>query len=377
MEPLRIMHVVTSMNRAGLETMLMNYYRHIDRDKLQFDFLTHRSEKADYDDEILSLGGRIYHVPPIHPLGFFRYRKSLKEFFDTHKEYMIVHSHIDALSTFPLMAAKKAGVPVRIAHSHTSKFDKDIRLPLRYLSKWILPGAANHFFGCSKSAVRFMFGKRIFQSKNFSVIFNAIDVGKFAYRKESRLAVRSELGMEDNFIIGHVGRFSRNKNHDYLLKVFSEVRKRDDTAKLLLIGEGEHSQRIRQLTAKLGVEDSVHFLGVRSDIPGLMHAMDVFLLPSRFEGLGLVLIEAQSAGLQCFASAGVVPDDANIAGFVDYISLDEPASTWAAAILERRKPQEAKSARTDAPEKVRFSGYEIKNAAEKLSNFYFAKMEER
>jgi len=354
------------MNRAGLETVLMNYYRHIDREKLQFDFLTHRSEKWDYDDEILSLGGRIYHVPPIRLTGFLKYRKALRKFFEEHPEYTVIHSHIDALSTFPLLAAKKAGVPVRIAHSHTASFDKDAKLPLRYLSKWFLPRAATHFRACSKSAGLFMFGRKACSSSRFAVMRNAIETERFAFSIKNRIAVRKELGIEDNFVVGHIGRFSPTKNHGFLTAIFEELLKKDNNAKLMLVGEYEGDERKMQMSAQPGLADSVILLGSRTDIPELLHAMDAFVLPSLYEGLPLVLVEAQAAGLVCFASAGAVPEEANVAGLVKYISLNESPAVWAEAILECRGLP-----RYNTAEHVRSSGYDINSTAEELSSFYF------
>lgn len=215
-EPIRVLQVVTHMNRGGLETMLMNYYRNIDRSKIQFDFLTHRpeNEKKDYDDEIRSLGGKIYHMPMLNPFSP-SYMKSLDKFFKEHKEYQIVHSHLDCLSAYPLKAAKKNGVPVRIAHSHNTSQERNLKYLIKDYSKRQIPKYATHLFACGQEAGKWMFGKHKFQIMN-----NAIDAKKFIYNEEVRMEKRKELGLEGKFVIGHVGRFNLQKNHEFLIHCF-------------------------------------------------------------------------------------------------------------------------------------------------------------
>lgn len=360
---LRVLHIVTRMERAGIETMLMNYYRHIDRDKLQFDFLTHGVQKGDYDDEILSMGGRIYYLPPVR--YFIKYMAGLKTFFDRHPQYKIVHSHIDALSAFPLWMAKKAGVPMRIAHSHTNSFNKDWKLVLRYISKWLLPSAANQYWGCSKAAVKFMFGDKIYTGGAYTVLNNAIDSKRFAFRQDIRAAVRKELALDGSFAVGHVGHFNDSKNHGFLVDIFLEVYKKDKNSKLLLIGDGAGKPKVQQKAEKLGLGGAVIFLGKRSDVPELMQAMDVFLLPSRFEGLSVALVEAQAAGLGCVASADVIPRDSNMTGLVKYIPLTAHQEVWAEAVLGQRG-----APRADSSSQIIRAGYDIEDAAAALSGFY-------
>ena len=201
MSVIRVLHIVTYMGRGGLETMLMNYYRHIDRSKVQFDFLVHRQERFDYDDEIEILGGRIYHLPRLNPWSK-TYIKALGEFFREHTEYKIVHSHIDCMSAIPLRVAKKAGVPVRLAHSHSSNQDKNLKYYLKLYYKSRISQSATNLFACSEEAGRWMFGKQ-----NFFVLPNAIDTKQYIYNAEKRNKVRKELGLDDALVIGHVGRF--------------------------------------------------------------------------------------------------------------------------------------------------------------------------
>ena len=205
---IRILQVVNNMHRAGLETMLMNYYRRMDKEVIQFDFLTHRPEKDDYDDEIESMGGKVYHAPRLYPQNYPAYFKYMKQFFKEHPEYQIVHSHIDAMSYLPLLAAKKAGVPIRIAHSHNTSIDKDFKLLLKLYFRSRITSVANHYCACGEEA-----GKFLFQEKEYTFVPNAIDPIKFLYNDVIRKKKRNELQINNELVIGHVGRISYQKNH--------------------------------------------------------------------------------------------------------------------------------------------------------------------
>lgn len=239
-EPVRILHVVTYMGRGGLETMLMNYYRHIDRSKVQFDFLVHRDFEADYDQEILSLGGRIYHLPRLNPFSI-HYHKELNLFFKNHPEYQIVHVHQDCMSSIALKAAHRNHVPVRIAHSHNANQDKNIKYLIKRYFMRSIPQYATHLFACGEEA-----GNWMFNGKKFIVLNNAIDTKKFAYDIDKRNLIRDKLGITDDLIIGHVGRFHRQKNHDFLIDIFNEVHKIINNSKLLLVGTGNLEDEIRK-----------------------------------------------------------------------------------------------------------------------------------
>ena len=222
---IRILQCVNNMHRAGLETMLMNYYRRIDREQIQFDFLTHRPERDDYDDEIESLGGKIYRAPRLYPQNMPAYSKYMKQFFAEHPEYKIMHSHIDAMSYLPLKAAKKAGVPIRIAHSHNTSIDKDFKLPLKLYYKSRITSVSNHHYACGEEA-----GKFLFPDKEYTVIPNAIETEKFKYDEIIRNRKRQELGIKDEMVFGHVGRISYQKNHKFLVEIFSEIVKKNQKA---------------------------------------------------------------------------------------------------------------------------------------------------
>lgn len=356
--PIRILQVVTYMGRGGLETMLMNYYRHMDRSLVQFDFLTHRHDKADYDDEIERLRGKIYHLPRLVPWSP-GYRHALNQFFLAHPEYRIVHVHQDCLSSVILKAAKKSGVPVRIAHSHSSSQDKDIKYPIKLFYKRFIPRYATQLFACGEDAGRWMFN-----GSDFKVLKNAIDVSSYKFQAERRALIRGSLGIPDNnLVIGHVGRFSYPKNHLYLLDVFASVHVKNPNTSLLLVGDGELRPQIEQKLQELGLKDAVILTGVRSDVPDLLQAMDIFVFPSLYEGLPVTLVEAQASGLPCVISSQI-PVDCDLTTLIQRISLRENAMFWADKILEAEKT------RPDTSAEITAAGFDIIQNAKWLQNYY-------
>lgn len=359
---IRVLHVVTYMGRGGLETMLMNYYRNIDRSKVQFDFLVHRDFEADYDKEILSLGGKIYHVSRLIPWSKV-YKKELCRFFTEHPEYKIVHVHQDCLSSVALGCAKKCGIPVRIAHSHTSNQTKNLRYIIkRYYMKKI-PQYATDLFSCGTKAGVWMFG-----NQKFNILPNAVDVEKYAFSETIRNEVRKELGIADEFTVGHIGRFGKEKNHEFLIEVFRRIKNINKNSKMLLVGNGKEFENIKAKVISLGMEKDVIFTGVRPDVNRLLQAMDVFVFPSLYEGLPVTMIEAQAAGLQCVIS-DKVPNESIIAeGMVTVKKLSDSAEEWAECILSKKDLE-----REDVSCDIKKHGYDIKSAAKRLEEFYIGK----
>ncbi|MGP4074887.1 glycosyltransferase family 1 protein [Halobacillus sp. K22] len=297
--PLRVLHVVVNMNRGGAETLIMNLYRNIDRSKVQFDFLT--CKKGVFDEEIKGLGGRIHRIPYVTDIGHKGYITSLQKFFQENQNYRIVHSHMDKMSGFVLKAAKHAKIPVRIAHSHNTNSEggTGAKLYKWYAGKQISDNA-NEFYACSKAAAYWLFKK---EANSTKILKNGIEQKKFTFTTSIREKVRSSLRIEKNtLLIGHVGRFSLQKNHMFLLEVFAEYRKNNSQAKLMLVGDGALKEKIIEKTRELDIEDDVLLLGVRTDIHELLQAMDVFVFPSFHEGLPVTLIEAQGAGIPCVIS---------------------------------------------------------------------------
>lgn len=352
------------MHRAGLETMLMNYYRNIDRSRLQFDFLTHRPFRSDYDDEIESMGGRIYYAPRLNPQNYPKYFSFMKNFFSEHPEYKIVHSHIDAMSYLPLLAAKKSGIPVRIAHSHNTAIDLDYKYPLKQFFRKRICNVATDYLACGIEAGKFLFNK-----SDVRVIPNAINPDSFLFDDSIRTSLRTQMGLSKNFVVGHVGRFSAQKNHSFLLDIFNELIKINPDSVLLLIGTGENEEKVKDKVKKLGLTDKVRFLGVRSDVDKLYQVMDVFLLPSLFEGVPVVGIEAQFAGLPCIFS-DKVPKESAINDNCDFFSVNESAKCWAEKIAEKSNLQRKYDLLSD-------SDYRIENAAHKFEQYYFDLINER
>lgn len=358
-KPIRILQCVNDMHRAGLETMLMNYYRHIDRTKIQFDFLTHRPYRSDYDDEIESLGGRVFYAPRLYPWNLPKYFRWMKKFYLEHPEYKIVHSHIDAMSYLPLKAAKKSGVPVRIAHSHNTGIDRDYKYLLKKIYRSKLGRVCTHRFSCGRQAGLFLFG-----GKDFTIIPNAVDAREFAFNEDKRANKRRELGLRDEFVVGHIGRMSYQKNHAFLLKIFNEILKREPKSILLLVGVGEKEGDIRKKAYDMGIIERVFFLGNRSDVADLYQAFDVFILPSIFEGVPVVGIEAQFSGLDCFFS-DTVPSEVSFSEKCHFLRLSDNEVEWAEEVLNSSfcpKERRAKS--------LLDSIYNIEIAESKLSHIY-------
>lgn len=358
MNQLRVLQVVTHMERGGLESMIMNYYRYIDREKIQFDFLVHRQERAAFDDEIESLGGKIYRLPRLVPWSK-SYLSALNRFFDEHPEYKIIHVHQDCLSSVILKAAAKHDVPVRIAHSHSANQDKNIKYPIKLWYKRKIPRHATHLFACGKEA-----GDWMFSGAPYQIVNNAIDAAAYTYDADKRGELRRQLVLADELVIGHVGNFTQPKNHPFLLEIFTALLKKEPNAVLLLVGGGEEMSQIREKAQKLGIAEHVHFLGVRSDVADLMQAMDVFVFPSLYEGLGIALIEAQAAGLHCVVS-DTIPHEAYLTDLVDSESLSAPAEKWAEKILAKRAIP-----RTDRRAEIAAHGFDITTEAVKLQEFY-------
>lgn len=363
MEPIRILHIVTYMGRGGLESMLMNYYRHIDRTKVQFDFLVHRDFEADYDAEILSLGGQIHPVSKLVPWSK-AYRRELKDFFHAHPEYRIVHVHQDCLSAVALQCAKECDIPVRIAHSHNSNQDKNLKylIKLHYMKQ--IPTYTTDFFACSDTA-----GKWMFHNNNFKVLNNAIDTKQYLYTQSTCDTMQNQLHLQGKFVLGHVGRFRKQKNHDFLIDIFAAVVSKHPDSVLLLAGDGDLQPIIEEKVQKLGLTDKVKFLGARSDVNRLLQAMDVFVFPSLYEGLPVTMVEAQAAGLPCVISENI-PSECIITDLVTQMSLQESADTWANEILKH-----CSDSHEDTTNQIRKAGFDIEENALRLQEFYFRKYE--
>ena len=358
-EPIRILEVVNCMNRAGLETVIMNYYNRFDREKVQIDFLTHRNYSGAYDEEIQKLGGKIYRAPRLIPGNYIRYYIWMKKFLKSHPEYVVVHSHIDTMSFFPLLAAKLNHIPVRISHSHSTKLDVDFKLPIKYMAKLLLPYVSNNYWSCGEEAGKFLYGK-----KDFFIMHNACDLKKFKFDKEIRNFQRKKYNLENKFVIGHVGRYIYIKNQTFLIDIFVEILKSNPNSTLLLIGSGNDEQMLREKVKKLNLEDKVLFLINRSDVNDLYQAMDTFIMPSLFEGLPLSCVEAQTNGLPCFIS-DKISKETLMTSNIKMISLDNNAEKWAEAILSSDLKRNKNSLK-----EISDKGYDLDRESKKIQDIY-------
>lgn len=357
MGALRVLYINGGlMHRGGIESYMMNYYRNIDKSKVQFDFVVHGYDKGEYDDEIESMGGKIFNVP-IKSKEPFKYKLELKKIF-LNNNYKIVHAHLDAMSAWVLKIAKECGVPVRIAHSHNTQHltTNKIKFVLNEFARKNINKYANYRCACSPDAARWLFG-----TEDVIYIKNAIDLQKFEYNSNIRNKLREQYDINDEIIMGHIGRFDYQKNHQFILDVLKEITKTNTNVKLVLVGDGILRDEIEKQINDLGLQNNVIMLGVRDDVDKICNMFDCFVLPSRFEGLGIVLIEAQANGLKCFAS-NVVPTEANAGGNVVYLPFDE--KLWTKSILN------ADLTRNVGKDMLVANGYDIKNEANKLQQMY-------
>lgn len=374
MEPIRVLQVVGRMDRGGIETLIMNLYRNIDRSKIQFDFLTHYGKESDYNEEIRSLGGKIYEMPAIKTTKKANYHKvfhyiyALNKFFKNHPEFKVVHGHMTNTASIYMPIAKRHGVTTCIAHSHLTRATKGINGKVTDILQLPLKKIATDYFSCSKMAAEWMFSESIINSGNVKVLNNAIDTSQYDYDIQKRSSYRKEMNLEGKFVVGHVGRFFHQKNHDFLIEIFYEILKKNKEAVLLLIGEGKLKKEMEKKVEYLGIKNNVKFLGLRNDIPNLMQVLDVFVMPSHFEGLPLVGIESQSAGLKCFMSEGITRET-DVTGNVEFLPLSMGAERWAAEIVKYAKGYDRRSTKQD----IINAGYDIKATSNWMQNFYLNK----
>lgn len=365
--PIRVAQIVGKMNGGGVEAVVMNYYRHIDKNKVQFDFLIDSDSTLVPREEIESLGGRVFEIPPYQHI--VEYQRELQRLFKQ-EGWKIVHSHINALSVFPLRAAKKAGVPVRIAHSHsTSGKGEYAKNALKAVLKTQSNRYPTHRFACSRYAGKWLFGK----DAVFTVVNNSIEIGELLPNDEKRKAIRYKLGVAENdVLIGHIGRFVKQKNHEFLLSVFKEILARNSHAVLLLVGDGPLLSHVKHMASMLGVLDSVRFLGMRSDVSDLYQSFDLFCLPSQYEGLPVVGVECQASGTPILTSDAVTHEVA-ITSLTEFESLSSPAGDWADHLLAMRGKTLSSSDLT------RLTQYDVETTSVLLEDCYskFLKESER
>lgn len=359
-------------NPGGVESVIMNYYRNIDRTKIQFDFLCNSYEKVAYEDELIALGGKTIHFPA-RSRNFIQYRKKLTEFFAQHaKEYQAIWVNVCSLANIDyLKMAKKYGIPRRIIHSHNSKnMDGKLRGMLHKRNRRKIERYATDFWSCSDDAATWFYKPEL--CKKVITIANAIDVSKLSFSEEKRNQFRKQLGWENCYIIGNVGRLHFQKNQTFILDIFKELLEECPDARLVLVGQGEDEEALKQKANLLEISDKINFAGVQYDIQGWLSTFDAFLFPSLFEGLGVVALEAQANGIPTLASTKVIPQEVKINPNFNFFALEESAAEWAKQIL-RIRLQQSRLPYDMIEKNFTEIGYNIAHEAKKLETLFMEK----
>lgn len=362
---IRVLQSVSNMDRAGIETMLMNYYRHIDRSKIQFDFIVNKKKPGDYDDEIRRMGGHIYQSPSLNPLKYPQYIRFMRETLSNDKQIRIVHTHNEAMGLYALNGAKHAGLRVRIAHAHNTRIIRDYKWLLKMFCKHFLSVSATDLWACGRDSGIYFFGKKNWNARGL-VIHNAIETETFRFDPAVRAKMREQYGASGKIVLGHVGRFNVQKNHERLLMIFSSFLKIRPDAMLVLIGKGELEQKIREQAQTLGISDKILFAGLQCNVNEWYQMMDLFLMPSLFEGLPVVGVEAQTAGLPCIFS-DAVPDEVILSKQAVQMPLASSDDAWAEKIQQLLNE---KFDRSEGEKTVREAGYDISTEAVRLQELY-------
>lgn len=363
---IRILHSVSNLDRGGIETMLMNYYRHIDRTKIQFDFICNKQKSGAYDEEAQKMGARIFHSPGLNPLHYRQYITFFKRLVKNYPEYKIIEVHNGALGLYALNSAKRAQIPIRIYHAHGQGLNMDYKIVLKWLCKKFLRFNMTHHFTCGLKAGEYYFGKKVINKGEYFFIHNAIDVDKFSFDINQRESIRNEYNLQDKHVIGHVGRFMHQKNHKFLINVFAQITKLDDKAVLVLLGDGELQNKIKEQAEKLKIAHKIKMLGNVPNVNEWYQAFDLFVLPSHWEGLPVVGVEAQTSGLPCIFSS-TITHEIKLTDRAIFLDLSDGENKWAeksiAFLRENIK-------RTDMRNIIKEKGYDIRSEAKKLENLY-------
>lgn len=366
-EPIRVLQVLGGTGLGGAESRVMDLYRHMDRERVQFDFAVHTQQAGFFDPEIESLGGHIYRLPRFKVYNWLSYRKAWQDFFAEHQEFAAVHGHMTSTASIYLPVAKKAGVLRTMAHARSAGTDSGIKGLLTRMIRRNLKNRTDYCLACSAIAGQAVFGQKAWEGGMVHVIPNAIGLAKYAYDPEMRQKMRRELGLADRLVIGHVGRFHEAKNHGFLLEVFAKLHEMRPDSVLLLLGEGGGMEAAKQKARELGIEESVRFLGNKQNVNDYYQAMDAFVFPSLYEGLPGTVLEAQAAGLCCLISDAITTE-VGLTELVEYKALSESPEAWAEAVLALfTKKGKERRGRMDALKKA---GFDVADQAQKMMNFY-------
>ena len=363
MEPIRVLHMIGSLEVGGSQAMVMNIYRNIDRQKIQFDFVIDKNRGGFFEKEITELGGKIYEMPSFRGTNIHEIRRAWNEFFLKHPEYKILHSHVRSYASLYIPIAKKYGLKT-IIHSHSTSNGSGISAVVKAVMQYPLRRQADYFFGCSKKSGEWLFGKKIVSGDRFYILKNAINTEEYSVDDEVRNQYRKELGIDNDAIVyAHVGRLHEAKNHMFLLEVFYNIVKKNSNSVLLLVGDGELRNQIEKKIKKMELNKNVVMMGARRDVANIFKTADCFLFPSNWEGLPVTVVEAQAAGLPCLISDRIT-DEVNITPLVKKLPIDQGVKCWVDAI-ERISFQ-----KQDVIKQICEAGFDIKESSEWLQNFY-------
>lgn len=358
----RVLHVLPRFRFGGIPVMVMNLYRAIDRNKVQFDFVIFTKEHGVFNDEIESMGGRIFYIPKFNGKNFLAVRKAWDDFFTAHPEYKILHSHVRSTAFLYLSIAKKHGV-ITIEHSHSTSNGSGIGSIVKYVFQLPLKYQADYLFACSDIAGQWLYGKNVLSKNNYKMVPNGIRLDDFRYSYDTRDELRKALGVKDELVIGHSGRFHEAKNHKFLLEIFKKVKNKNDDVKLLLVGDGDLRKTIEEEIDRLHIRDSVIITGMIRDVAPYYSAMDIFVFPSIWEGLPVSVVEAQAAGLPCLIS-DTITRQVGFSELVKTIPINKGSDIWAEAILN------SDYERRDVSSSIRNAGFDIQCTALDLMDFY-------
>lgn len=358
---IRVLQVLPRLRRGGSQAMIMNVYRLIDRTKIQFDFIIFSKDKDDYYDEIIKLGGRVFHFTKYNGRNALKVKKEWKQFFENHQEYKILHSHVRSFASLYIPVAKSYGLKT-IIHSHSSANKKGLKGICKSILQRPLRKQADYLFACSQKAGEWLFGKKSISLDNYYFVPNGIDLNHFQYSEKNRELIRKKYGIEDHIkLIGHVGGIEHEKNHRFLINIFYNYLKINHDAKLMLVGKGTLLNKMRKLCEKLEIENDVIFAGETSDPSAFYSAFDVFVFPSLWEGFPVSLIEAQANGLPCLFSANIT-DEAKINANCEQISLKK-ISDWVSAL---NNPNITRTSKINH----KIEEFSVQHTTDFLANFY-------
>lgn len=370
---IRVLQYIVSNDKGGLTKYICQNYCFINKNKIQFDFITY-DKFLDFEKEFYQKGARFYRIPKIkNIIKYFSFWKRLQE----ENKYEIIHFHMSYTNIVPIICARLVGIKNIILHAHSTQIDDNrlfiriIKKQLNFLGKILVKFLVKKYLACSDLAAKWMFPISVVKRKEYILVHNAIDLKKYLFNREIRNQKRKELNISDNcFCIGHVGRFAYQKNHDYLIDIFKEIYLLNKNTKLLLIGDGSLINREKEKVLNLGLEENVIFLGNRNDVFDLYNAFDCFILPSRFEGLGMVIIEAQASSLHCYVS-DIIPKEVKITDLVDFISLDKSPKFWAKKIMKDNIFE-----RNNMLKDILKAGYDIEYEVKRLEKIYMSSLRE-